>query len=94
MHRFILGLATGDPRIAHHRNEVKLDNRRANLETFANASEHGLASHPTKDATIREKCQALASQPGWPFNHHEERAAMEHHQPARYLAGTTGRREP
>lgn len=53
MHREILGLATGDPRITHHINENKLDNRRENLAVFASKSEANCQPHPQRDAACR-----------------------------------------
>lgn len=46
LHRWLLGLRKGDPRVVHHLNELCLDNRKANLHICANASEHGRTPHP------------------------------------------------
>jgi DNA-binding transcriptional regulator YiaG len=46
MHRLILDLAIGDPQRVHHRNEEKVDNRRANLQVCANAAEVNRQPHP------------------------------------------------
>jgi hypothetical protein len=40
MARLILGLTTGDGKIAHHNNRNGLDNRRSNLRVFASNVEH------------------------------------------------------
>jgi hypothetical protein len=45
MHRSVLGIGYGDPRVVHHINENKLDNRRSNLQVCTNASEHGRTPH-------------------------------------------------
>jgi hypothetical protein len=50
MHRHILGLVRGEQRFVHHVDEVKLNNRRANLEVFNSRSEANQAPHPKRDA--------------------------------------------
>lgn len=49
MHRFVMGLKKGDPRVVHHINERPLDNRKANLQICANASEHARLPHSFRD---------------------------------------------
>ncbi len=56
MHRAILGLAKGDPRVGHHRNEDPLDNRRENLQVFASNSAHLMAPHPKADESRWLRC--------------------------------------
>lgn len=50
MHREVAGLRRGDSRVVHHRNEDHFDNRRENLQVFANASEHARHPHPKANA--------------------------------------------
>lgn len=45
MHRQVCGVRIGDPRVVHHVNEVKLDNRRGNLQVFASRAGHGRQPH-------------------------------------------------
>lgn len=53
MHRFLLGLERGDPRVVHHVNERKTDNRRGNLTVCANKSAANMLPHPKRDAACR-----------------------------------------
>lgn len=52
MHRYLLGIPKGDPRVVHHINEDALDNRRENLQVVAR-DVHGALPHPRRDAYSR-----------------------------------------
>lgn len=54
MHREIMGLEIGDPRVVHHLNENKLDNRRANLVVCASKREANSFPHPARDEAVRQ----------------------------------------
>ncbi|MFP3705962.1 HNH endonuclease [Paraburkholderia sp. SIMBA_009] len=50
MHRFILGIPNGDPRIVDHANGIKTDNRRSNLRVCTK-SQNGYNQGPQKTNT-------------------------------------------
>lgn len=54
MHREILGLEIGDPRVVHHLNENPVDNRRANLQVCESRMQAQAAPHPKRDDVCRE----------------------------------------
>lgn len=80
MERQILGLDFGDPRVIHHRNQVKFDNRRSNLQVFADRREHMICGEHVASMLERirlgqglvQEARAKAGLPAHRFMRHRE----------------------
>jgi len=64
MHRFILGLESGDDRQADHINGVRLDNRRANLRAVTAGENRQNQHRPSRGAHFDKKIKRWVAQAG------------------------------